>query len=154
MISDKHVENRTAGLLKRKILPFTNSGMAEADTGWDLPAKAIVLDVIIDLTTEVAGSSMSVGILSTEGGGDAVGFLDAEITTAAGLVQHTFVDATAGNITLGAFLYETQVTTAAPLVHVWNTFYPTDTNAGKSISYTTSDHAIVGNINVFYIDMA
>ena len=155
-INDRHVENMTAGLLQRKILPFTNSAAAEVDTGWDLPAKAIVLDVIVDLTTNVAGATIDVGTLSTEGGGDAAGFIDGDdCATATGLVEHNIVDAVSADITLGVLLYEAKLTDAgAPLYHVYPTFYPTDANTAKSVSYTTSNHAVVGNINIFYIDMA
>lgn len=157
-INDRHVENRTNGLLRRKILPFVGVGTSEIDTGWDLPLKAIVLDAIIDLTTNVAGATMDVGILSSEAGGDADCFIDGEdCATATGILEHNTVDAASANITLGVYLYEAVVldaTAVTPLYHVWNTFYPTDANAGKSVSYKISDHAIAGNINILYIDMA
>src|SRR6185437_12449420 len=50
---------------------------AEQDTGWDLPAKAMVLDVLVDVeTAEATGGTktMTVGLKSSESGGDADGF--------------------------------------------------------------------------------
>ena len=51
---------------------------AEQDSGWDLPAQSIVLDVQLDITTpEYTGTTknVSVGTLSSESGGDTDGFL-------------------------------------------------------------------------------
>src|SRR3990167_1491907 len=49
------------------------------DTTVDLPTKGIVLDVFVDVTTaESTGSTktIDVGLLASESGGDADGFLD------------------------------------------------------------------------------
>ena len=155
MINDRHVENRTAGMLKRAILPFSNplAGTTETDTGWDLPPKVLVTDVILDVTTNAAGT-LDVGTLTGETGADPNGMLDGESCAATGLVEHNVVDAAAANLTIGALLYEAVVVDAGGLDHVSITPYPSDALAAKSISYTPSAHVIAGNINVFYIDLA
>jgi len=72
--------------VKVKVLSFgANAG--ENDTGWDLPAKAIVLDVIVVVETADAGETLDVGLLSTETGGDADGFLDGISLGSVGIVQ-------------------------------------------------------------------
>jgi len=72
--------------VKVKVLSFgPNAG--ENDTGWDLPAKAIVLDVIVEVETADAGETLDVGLLSTETGGDADGFLDGISLGSVGIVQ-------------------------------------------------------------------
>ena len=155
MITDRHVENRTAGILKRKILPFSNplAGTTETDTGWDLPPKVLVTDVILDVTTNAAGT-LDVGTLTGETNADPNGLLDAESCAAAGLVEHNVVDATPGNLTLGVLLYEEIVIDNGGLDHVMLTPYPSDSLVAKSISYTPSAAVIAGNINIFYIDLA
>lgn len=155
MINDRHIENRTAGMLKRAILPFSNplAGTTETDTGWDLPPKVLVTDVILDVTTNAAGT-LDVGTLTGETGADPNGLLDAESCAATGLVEHEVVNTTTGDITLGVLLYEAKVEDAGAEFHVMLTPYPSDALVAKSISYTPSAHVIAGNINIFYIDLA
>lgn len=62
----------------KKILISSTPTGSEQDTGWDLPSKAIVLDVWLDVTTvEATGTTktLDVGLLASESGGDADGFL-------------------------------------------------------------------------------
>ena len=78
------------GMLKVKVLPVTVVALAtEQDTGWDLPAKSIILDVWLDVTTlETTGGTktIDVGTLSTDSG-DANGFCDAISVAAAGRIN-------------------------------------------------------------------
>src|SRR3990167_9855574 len=63
---------------------------SEQDTGIDLPAKCIVRDVFVDVTTaETTGATktMNVGLLASESGGDADGFLVGISFVAAGLLR-------------------------------------------------------------------
>jgi len=76
--------------IKLKVLPLTVVAAAtEQDTGWDLPAKSLILDVWLDVTTlEATGTTktVDVGTLSSDSG-DANGFLDAVSVAAAGRIN-------------------------------------------------------------------
>lgn len=75
----------------------------EFDTGFDLPTKALVMPwVSIEVSTIDATETIDVGLLSSESGGDANGFLAAASVGTAGLVRGTLV----GTDTLGALLSE------------------------------------------------
>jgi len=79
------------GLMKVKVIALTAAGdTSENDTAWDLPAKSIVHDVLLDVTTaEVTATTKTVdiGLLSSESGGDANGFAVAISTAATGLIR-------------------------------------------------------------------
>lgn len=68
----------------------------ETDTTYDLPADGVVLDcyLIVD-TAEVTGTTklLDVGLLSSESGGDADGFLDGVSCAATGIVYPTLASA-------------------------------------------------------------
>jgi len=129
-------------------LPFTKS-TTEVSTGFVLPAGAIVNDVFIEVSTAVAESTIDIGILSTENGGDADGFVDGESCAATGRVQHVNGNATAENNTLGALLVVADIKDATspanyysvPKQHIGD-------GVAKTITYTTSNHTIAGNIFV------
>jgi len=129
-------------------LPFTKS-TTEVSTGFVLPAGAIVNDVFIEVSTAVAESTIDIGILSTENGGDADGFVDGESCAATGRVQHVNGSATAENNTLGALLVVADIKDATspanyysvPKQHIGD-------GVAKTITYTTSNHTIAGNIFV------
>lgn len=70
----------------KKIAVAAGDWSSETDSGWDLPAKSMVLDVFLDVTTGQA-KTVDVGLLSSEAGGDADGFLDAADLTNTGLVR-------------------------------------------------------------------
>ena len=57
------------------VLPFGVSDNSETDTGIDLPANMLVKDAFIRVTTVDATETLDVGLLSSESGGDADGFL-------------------------------------------------------------------------------
>lgn len=141
---------------------------SEFDTTWNLPADALVLDVVVEITTNAGGSSIDIGLLSTESGGDADGFIDglscAAALTLAGepIVTETtgsnevYISAVGGTIgvLLCTFAYELGTD------HAYNTGYamayrknhPAGAVTAKSVSYTTSDHTIAGNIYIIYVD--
>lgn len=131
-------------------IPFSKQ-TSEYDTGIDLPAGIVVKDVIVRCTTAASGATIDVGILSTESGGDADGFVDGESLAATGLVAHNMVDATAANNTLGALLVESDIKTADATALYFSVplfpGYKTDGTA-KSITYTTSNHTVAG---YFYV---
>ena len=125
----------------------------EFATGLVLPAGAIVSDVFIEVATAAAGSSIDVGLLETgengETGGDADGFLDGESCAVAGYVQHVEVGTSAAANTLGALLVASDIKTAdqtplymsVPKKHVCD-------GIAKTVSYTTSNHTVAGNIYI------
>lgn len=82
------------------------SSGSEVDTGWDLPADAVVLDVFLKVTAaEATGTTktIDVGLLSSETGGDADGFIDGLSVAATGIKQPNFVLTVGSNETyLGA----------------------------------------------------
>ena len=127
-------------------IPFGKSA-AELDTGIVLPAGIEVQDCRIRVVTNVAGSSISVGILSSQSNGNATGFLNAESAVNAGLIEHVSESTTSGNITVGAFLNAATIKSAdaSPIYAMTKKGYITDGTA-KNVSYTTSNHSIAGYI--------
>lgn len=77
------------GAMRVKKLSVTVLDNAENDTGWDLPAKAVVYDVLVDIVTLEATATtktIDIGLLSSETNGDADGFVDGVVTaTPAGI---------------------------------------------------------------------
>jgi len=157
--------------IKVKKIPFTAS-TTEKDTGWDLPDTAVVLDVLVEITTAEAGITMNVGLLSTEAGGDATGFLNGidvgstgimagtlSVTKATG-VNENYISAVAN--TRGAFLslleFELGSDTAGD--HGFCAYdkrvHPAAKVTAKSVSYTHSAgaSAVKGNIYIIYFDLA
>jgi hypothetical protein len=131
-------------------LPFVKH-TAETSTGFVVPSGAVINDVYVEVSTAVASSTIDVGLLSTEVGGNADGFLDGESCAATGRVQHHNGDATAANNTLGAFLTLATIKDATspanyyavPKRHVGD-------GTAKTITYTTSNDTIAGNIFVVF----
>ena len=78
------------GVVKLKLLPVTIvANTDEQDTGWNLPAKSLILDVWLDVTTQEATGTtktVTVGTDSTDSG-DADGFLAAVSVAAAGRIN-------------------------------------------------------------------
>lgn len=76
--------------IKLKTLPVTIvASTDEQDTGWDLPAKSLILDVWLDVTTkEDTGTTKEVDVGTLSGdSGDADGFLDGVSVAAAGRIS-------------------------------------------------------------------
>ena len=77
---------------------------AEFHTALDLPAKCVVYDVFMDVTTAESTAStktIDVGLLSSESGGDANGFLVGVSIASEGIVKGTLLNT---GQTLGALL--------------------------------------------------
>jgi len=88
-----------------KRIPITVLTTGEKDTSFDLPVKAVVKRVFVDVkTAEVTGATktVDVGLLSSETNGDADGFLVAAVTSAIGVIPGSLL----GTDTLGALLKE------------------------------------------------
>ena len=78
------------GMLKVKVLPVTVVALAtEQDTGWDLPAKSLILDVWLDVTTlEATGGTKTIDVGTLTGdSGDPDGFCDAISVAATGRIN-------------------------------------------------------------------
>jgi hypothetical protein len=134
--------------LASKKIPITTKTGSEVDTGFDLPAKAVVLDVWVDIRTlEATGSTktIDVGLLSSETGGDADGFLDGVSTASALAAQGT---TTQGTLTLGALLRDASGVSVA----YSRKNHLSDSVDAKSVSYTlgSSHTELVGDIHIWY----
>lgn len=149
--SDGKVRKLYAGSIKTMSIPFTQNA-SETDTTYDLPEGAVVLNAFIEVTTAVASGTIDVGILSTEAGGDADGFLDGVSCAVAGKIAPITYDASAAaDLTLGELLSNdfTEDATAgyAAIPQLW-----IGDGTATSVSYTTSAHAIAGNIHIMFAE--
>jgi len=152
-------------------IPFTASP-TEKDTGYDLPGTAVVLDVLIEVTTAEAGVTMDVGLLSTEPGGDVDGFVsgiglgstgiktaDFDVTKTAG-VNENYISAVA--CARGAYLRYLEYELGSDVAGdhgfvVFESFpFPVAKVGARSVSYTHSAgaSAVKGNIYIIYFDLA
>jgi len=134
-------------------IPFTKN-TSEKNTAVVIPADMVVKDVLIDVTTAAGSSTIDVGLLSSEAGGDADGFVDgascasavklrpgATVTTGS---NEVYVSATTrGVLLVDTFTAGTDV--ATDVGTYFEKVHRTDGTA-KTISYTTSDHTVAGNI--------
>ncbi len=134
-------------------VPFTNSAAAVHDTGIDLPADIVIADVLIDVTTGVAGSSIEVGFINAVESGDEDGLVDAASCVNAVKLRPGVTVTTGSNTkymastTRGVLLADFQAGSDVDQdegVYAEKT-YRTDGTI-KSLTYTTSNHAVVGNI--------
>lgn len=149
------------GALSRivKIHVAAGDHSAETDTAWDLPAKSIVRDVFIDVTTAHAGITVSVGTLSSEAGGDADGFVAAASLATPGLVRPSatldgtnnwFVTDTRGAL-LSKFVAGANADDRGLYAEVP---YPSTANTAKSVSYTASANSTaVYDIYIVYDEL-
>lgn len=128
------------------VLPFGASDNAETDTGFDLPAGLLVTDAFIKVTTTDASETIDVGLLSSESGGDADGFVLATSVANSGYVNQFGVVTNGTNIdyiahTAGRGAYLKQGIAGADAVATVGGVQPryllTDGTA-KSITYTGS----------------
>lgn len=126
--------NQQVNLVKTLRVPITRvAAGTEQDTGIDLPAGAVVIDVFVDVrTAETTGTTRTfdLGLLSGESGGDADGFLDNISTVSAGRKVPSLVS---GSVTRGALLRET-VTGSGAATHSSPVIFPIAT--ARSITYT------------------
>lgn len=132
------------------VIPFaladTTTG-TETDTGFDLPTNALVdpFGVSVDVQTLESGKTIDVGILSSESGGDANGFVEAlSLTTAVTVIPA--IGASSGVLnanTYGVMLSNYTVgTNADDRGMVFLKRYRCDGTA-KSISYTLASTVTV-----------
>jgi hypothetical protein len=146
------------------VLPFGASDNTEVDTGLDLPvANLVVKDAHLVVTTVDATETIEVGILASESGGDADGFIDAVSVATAGYVNMfpvvtggTNIDYLDHTVGYGVFLKQGIAgADAVATVGGWaKRHYRTDGTA-KSISYTGSSGSdtAAGYIYLDYLRM-
>jgi hypothetical protein len=138
----------------RRVHLVANGLDSEQDTGYDLPPKAILRNVYLDVTTvEATGGTktIDIGLLASETGGDANGFLAAvSCSGTAGLRQGTV---STGTATLGALLKEDVQGSAGS---TGNTEVPepflTDEVAAESLSYTFGSTGWVEFVGDLYLE--
>ncbi len=113
----------------------------EYDTGLDFPTKTIIQPFpYINVNTLEAAKTLNVGLLSSESGGSATGFLNAISLAAA----TTVVPKWAPTATIGSLLQESNATTPAVLTP---RHYPTAT--AVSLSFTVSSGSVAANGRIF-----
>lgn len=113
----------------------------ERDTGYDLPARAIVRDVFVYVTAAASAASVvDVGLLSSSSGGDADGFLDGISSTGTGLKLGAFTASTSVGATANTFGVLLSHFNAGSTVNVnqlaTNKSFASDAVTAKSISWT------------------
>jgi len=143
---------RQRGIVSRVLripIPIVAS-TAVQDTGINLPAKALVREVLLDVrTAEATGGTktVDVGLLASESGGDEDGFIDGISVSATGIKQPRAVVDAGGteaeftSTTRGAFM-ATFVAGAESAGDVGTHFefdHLTDSVTSKSITYTLGD---------------
>lgn len=127
------------GLITYKIecLPADFANNAEINFGGDIGAGEIIVDCYLDVVTAEATATtktLDVGLLSSESGGDADGFLDAVSVAATGIVYPTLINATP---TRGALL---RVVSGEAGEHAGEA-HASDSVTAKSVTATFNDAA-------------
>lgn len=140
---------------------------SEQHTGFFLPAKCMVLDVILDVTTGHSGQTLNVGTDNdTDTGDDIDGYLDAVPVTNTGLTSGVFTVTTGNNNTLigavstftkgallrGPWIQGQDVTNGGDGVVSWK---PDITQGGNEITYSGSavTNTMRGSIHILYMDL-
>lgn len=130
------------------VIPFNCSEFTagtEYNWGLQMPATALVQpDVSVRVTTAEAGRTLSVGLLSSESGGNASGFITGLSLAAVGRIKPLL----SGTPTLGALLVQNFATTPAV-----NVRQPAAIAASRTISITTSASSVLaaGFIEIPYL---
>ena len=132
-----------AGLAQTAIIPIKVAKIrlpivaatTETDTGFNLPAKGVVLDCWLDVRTfEATGTTktVDVGLLTGESGGDPDGFIDGlSVASSAGIKQPVL---TKGSETVGALLKYT-ITDNGSATHPQRQWHVLNGTA-RSVTYT------------------
>lgn len=121
------------------------SAGTETDTGWDFPDDAVLLDVFLDVEDEEATGTtktIDVGLLSSESGGDANGFIAAFSVATAGRFRPSVVHSShvVGTQTRGALLQEVDAGASDDDRGFYvETPYVVGSAAARSVSVTAGD---------------
>lgn len=151
-------------VVKAKVIPITTAPTgAEQDTAFDLPAKASLLDVLVDVTTaEATGATktIDVGLKASESGGDADGFAVGLSVSSAGLKrgQATVTAGVFSANTRGAMLSDYAVGTNADDRGLYREKpFRSDSVTAKSVVYTAGSNDWVefrGSLILIYVEVA
>jgi hypothetical protein len=119
------------GSSTKKITIGFADGTTETDTAWDIPSNALVREVYVNVTTaEATGTTKTVdiGLLASESGGNADGFIDGLSVATTGVIYPTLTT----TATWGVLLLENGLATSEKVV------VPHDAGSvtAKSISWT------------------
>ena len=140
--------NNTSGVTERIVvvpIPDVHEDASTVDTTFEFPAKAIVKEVYLDVTTEEVTATTEQLNVGVTGNND--GFLDSVDVSSDGLVKGTLAD---GAITLGDLLF-THTDTASNPVHE-----PDITSGGKKVNVTPAGadfEELKGNIIIIYLEV-
>lgn len=130
---------------------------ATTDTGVDLPANLLIDDIWVEVIDEVASSTLDVGFLAAEAGGDVDGLVDGVSCATAGLIRPGVTVTTGSNevyyasTTRGVMMHDT-FTAGSDAVE------DTGTNAehghlcdgtATSLVMVVSNHAHTGRVHLF-----
>lgn len=128
------LDSRPARFIK---VPIAPSGVAEEDSGIDIPAGCVVLpDVIVEVT--VGAGTIDIGLLSTDVGGDANGFVAGLDVSSTGMKAGVLAN---GAETVGALLKVTTSGGPAARPHI-------AVSTALSVSYTCSNASMRGNVYI------
>lgn len=154
-------------MVKLKVLPLTIVAVdTETDTGWDLPAKSLILDVWLDVTTEeTTGTTKTVDIGTLTGdSGDPNGFCaDISVVAAGRINAEAVISGTGANAfwdtnTRGALLSIFQQGAAGDADN--GGLYariPCADPGSVSVTYTLGSDdfvQLVANICILYVEIA
>jgi len=144
----------------KKIAVAAGDHSTWVDSGWDLPAKALVLDTFIDVTTLQAGKTVNIGTKAAESGGDADGFAVGLSLAATGIVRPgVTLDSTYESYfdtnTRGALLSEfVQGSGTDDRGLYLEKPYPSTANTAKSVGYQTNTTVTaVFDIYIVYVEL-
>lgn len=136
--------NRT-GADKVFVFPMVfNAGGTVVDTGLDLPAKAHVHNVAVEVVTTDSTETVDIGLLASESGGDEDGFIAAMSVASAGFIKpyvtttgsnETYVSTAKYGVLMGPVLVGTDVDKDMGQAHGWG---HVGDGTAKSITYTPS----------------
>lgn len=141
-----------AGSDKMFVIPFSALA-AETDSGVDIPIGTLIKDAKIFVRTLDAGETLDVGLLSSESGGDADGFLDGISVNAAGWVEplaytvgsnETFLATILYGVLMGSFAVGTDVNTDTGVADLRG--HQVTGSGAQSVTYTGSAGGAAGEI--------
>lgn len=151
-------------LVKRIDITSTPTG-SEQDTGWDLPANAVLTDLLVYVkTAEATGGTktLDIGLLASESGGDADGLADGISVAATGWVRPGFALTVGGSetyvsaITRGVLFAPSALAGSNSGGDVGTYFerpHLSSSVTAKSVSYTAGSNDFAefrGSIYLFY----
>jgi hypothetical protein len=155
------------GSIKDLLIPFSNTNAAEQTTLNVVPVDAIIVGVVVQITTNATGGTLSVGLENSAGSGGSSTALvnNASLASVGYLIPDTAVTAGANctyvsGTTLGSYMYVTNGYAAGSNVtNGWGQSikrligYPIELAPTiQYVSYTTSNNTVTGFIHVLYIE--